>query len=167
MDSVSQAEGITETNFGIRAQLFEALCAAARDKITKKVKEILAEDQPLSPQAFVEKRITVEGQAKLANLNERTHLLFKNIIADVCVEFAKEQALVKGLMMLSLATGNWQTHGQFIKEAALPFVEELITELDEEDPDLLNEAVSKGIAPHQQQVLDLFKIQFEEPIPSE
>lgn len=148
-----------EANFGPRAQAFVALCNDTRDKIITKIKQILVEDRQLSPQAFVDKNITVLGQERLTQLDERTKILFKNIIADVCIELAQEQMMLRGLKMLSLFMQDEQTHGRLISEAALPLIQDLVTELDGADPDLLNEAVSGGVEPMHQQVLDLFNIQ--------
>lgn len=156
MDSIK-----LETDFGPRAQIFEALCTETCDRITTKICEILIEDQPLTDRQFATKRITAEGQGKLANLDDRVSVLFKNIIADVCVKLAVEKReMLSGFMMLAQSLDDVRIPGQFIQETALPYVEELVTELDDQDPELINEAISGGVAPEQQQILDLFKVVF-------
>ena len=110
----------------------------------------------------MEKRITSAGQERLSNLDERTIILFKTIIADVCKKIATDQKLMTGFFMLSMNVGDMRTHGRFIKETALPYVEELVQELDDADGTLLDEAVSEGVAAEDQRVLDLCKIQFDE-----
>lgn len=153
---------ILETNFGPRAELFERLCTETRDLITKKIITILLEDRALTAPAFVQKHITVLGQEKLADVDRRTSLLFKNIIADVCLQMVEKQMLT-GLLMLSASMNNPFIHSQFIQETALPYVQELVVTLDTQDPELLNEAVSGGIAFEQQEILRLFSMRFNDP----
>ena len=150
---------VSETNFGPRAELFEKLCTQTRDEIIKKTFKILSYDRALTPAAFVAKHITQEGQVKLTELDRRTACLFKNLVADVCLELIQKR-YAQSFIMLSLSMNDMGTHGRFIQEAALPDVEELVRTIDELDTELLDEAISGGIAPEQVQLLEKFSIRF-------
>jgi len=130
---------------GPRAKAFTEKTTAAKLKIIDVILTALISNSALLPNEFLAKMVTPAAQTETTQLSMRVDVLFKNVLLDTMSDLMKIPGVLEGLLMISMYTGDAKAHAKMIKEAALPIIKDLVTDLDTKLPGIIDEATSSGM----------------------